>query len=78
MLTIRNSFDWYDDKEEYFNLVKSIDNRFIAKLNGDIVENNNLFELTVDIDLKVNFKAICCKKYFLIFIFQMNFRSILI
>ena len=78
MLTITNSFDWYDDKNEYFNLVKSIDNRFITKLNGDIVENNNLFELTFDIDLKVNFKAILCNEYFLIFIFQMNFRSILI
>lgn len=41
--------EYYDDKNAYLNLLKSIDNKFITKLTDAAQDGNSLFKLNFDI-----------------------------
>ena len=45
--------EYYDDKNAYLNLLRSIDNKFITKLTDVAQDDDSLFKLNFDISSNV-------------------------
>jgi hypothetical protein len=55
--------EYYDDKNAYLNLLRSIDNKFITKLTDVAQDDDSLFKLNFDISSNVKL-FLTNKKYF--------------